>query len=93
MKAEEYTSAPAAIAITGGKETVLVVEDDVKFCATAVDMLKELGYRVFKAHDAASALTIIESGVHIDLLFTDVVMPGSLRSTELAKKLKRSALM
>jgi CheY-like chemotaxis protein len=41
---------------------------------------------VLKAKDAQSALTIIESGMPIDLLFTDVVMPGPLRSTELARK-------
>jgi CheY-like chemotaxis protein len=49
-------------------------------------MLGELGYRVLKASDAASALSIIDSGLAIDLLFTDVVMPGPLRSPELARK-------
>ena len=39
-------------------------------------MLTELGYRVFKAKDAQSGLAIVESGVPIDVLFTDVVMPG-----------------
>jgi PAS domain S-box-containing protein len=71
---------------TGGTETVLVVEDDVDVRATVVDMLSELGYRILKAKDAQSALAIIESGVPIDLLFTDVVMPGPLRSPELARK-------
>ena len=45
-----------------------------------------LGYHVLKAKDAASALPILESGVTIDLLFTDVVMPGPVRSPELARK-------
>jgi CheY-like chemotaxis protein len=49
-------------------------------------MLSELGYRVLKANDANSALAIIDSGMPIDLLFTDVVMPGPLRSPELARK-------
>src|ERR1700759_3325414 len=49
-------------------------------------MVAELGYRVLKAKDAQSALAIVESGVPIDLLFTDVVMPGPLRSPELARK-------
>jgi len=71
---------------TGGTETVLVVEDDEEVRNTVVDMLAELGYRVLKAKDAQSALAIVESGVPIDLLFTDVVMPGSLRSPELARK-------
>jgi CheY-like chemotaxis protein len=49
-------------------------------------MLTDLGYRVFKAGDATSALSIIEKGHTIDLLFTDVVMPGVLKSPELARK-------
>jgi signal transduction histidine kinase len=71
---------------TGGAETVLVVEDDEEVRGTVVDMLSELGYRVLKAKDAQSALATIESGIPIDLLFTDVVMPGPLRSPELARK-------
>ena len=72
--------------VTGGTETVLVVEDDEGVRATVVDMLTDLGYRVLKAKDAESALAIVESGVSIDLLFTDVVMPGALRSPELARR-------
>ncbi|CAG4893945.1 response regulator [Paraburkholderia saeva] len=70
----------------GGRETILVVEDDEDVRTTVVEMLSDLGYRVLKARDAQSALAIIESGVPIDLLFTDVVMPGPLRSPELARK-------
>jgi signal transduction histidine kinase/DNA-binding response OmpR family regulator len=71
---------------TGGTETVLVVEDDEEVRGTVVDMLSELGYRVLKAKDAQSALAIVESGTPIDVLFTDVVMPGPLRSPELTRK-------
>ena len=70
----------------GGAETVLVVEDDEDVRSTVVEMLSDLGYTVLKAKDAQSALAIVESGVPIHLLFTDVVMPGPLRSTELARK-------
>ncbi len=69
----------------GGSETILVAEDDEAVRATVVEMLTGLGYRVLKAPDAASALAVIDSGVPIDLLFTDVVMPGRLRSPELAR--------
>ena len=72
--------------LTGGTETILVVEDDEDVRTTVVEMLSELGYRVLKAKDAQSALAIVESGVPIDVLFTDVVMPGELRSPELARK-------
>ncbi|WP_116149014.1 response regulator [Paraburkholderia sp. BL27I4N3] len=70
----------------GGTETILAVEDDEEVRTTVVEMLSDLGYRVLKAKDAQSALAIVESGVPIDMLFTDVVMPGPLRSTELARK-------
>lgn len=69
----------------GGTETILVAEDDEGVRATVVELLVELGYHVLKAKDAASALIVIESGVAIDLLFTDVVMPGKLKSLELAR--------
>ncbi|MFN3433280.1 MAG: PAS domain-containing protein [Sphingomonas sp.] len=74
--------------IEGGTETVLVVEDDDEVRATVVEMLGDLGYRVLKAVDAQSALNVIESGIPIDMLFTDVVMPGTLKSPELARKAK-----
>ncbi|SAK44040.1 sensor kinase/response regulator fusion protein [Caballeronia hypogeia] len=70
----------------GGSETILVVEDDEEVRGTVVELLADLGYRVLRAKDAQSALAIVESGVPVDLLFTDVVMPGPLRSTELARK-------
>jgi PAS domain S-box-containing protein len=74
--------------VTGGTETVLVAEDDEQVRGTVIELLLGLGYRVLKAKDASAALAIIESGVPIDLLFTDVVMPGPLRSPELARKAK-----
>ena len=77
---------PPQIPIAGGAETILVAEDDAEVRSTVVETLRELGYRVLTANDAASALTVIESGVSIDLLFTDVVMPGTLKSPELARK-------
>ena len=86
LRQEDLAGEPLAQPATGGHETVLVVEDDEQVRLTVVDMLTDLGYRVLRAGDAASALTVVDSGVHIDLLFTDVVMPGPLRSPELAKK-------
>jgi PAS domain S-box-containing protein len=72
--------------ILGGGETILVAEDDDAVREIVVAMLSDLGYRVLRARDAESALAIIESGMAVDLLFTDVVMPGKLKSTELARK-------
>jgi PAS domain S-box-containing protein len=75
--------------VIGGTETILMVEDDPKVQATVVDMLVDLGYQVLKANDGQSALSVIRSGVNIDLLFTDVVMPGPIRSPDLAKQAKQ----
>ena len=75
-------------AVSGGDETILVVEDDDEVREVAIAMLTELGYRVVKARDAANALVVIDSGIPIDLIFTDVMMPGALRSPELARKAK-----
>jgi CheY-like chemotaxis protein len=71
--------------VIGGTETILVAEDDDAVRATVVELISDLGYRVLTARDASSALNVLESGIAIDLLFTDVVMPGKLRSTELAR--------
>ncbi|MBB0022195.1 PAS domain S-box protein [Ralstonia pickettii] len=73
-------------ALKHGNETILVVEDDAKVRETVVDLLSGLGYAVLKANNAEQALAVVESGVHIDLLFTDVVMPGALRSTEMVQR-------
>jgi len=75
--------------IQGGTETVLVVEDDEDVRETAVATLVGLGYHVLRAKDADSGLTVVDSGIHIDVLFTDVMMPGKLRSRELARKAKQ----
>ena len=85
-QAEDVATTVEAGAVIGGTEVVLVVEDDDEVRSTVVDMLTDLGYRVLRARDAQSALAIVESGVPIDLIFTDVVMPGPLRSPELATK-------
>jgi signal transduction histidine kinase/CheY-like chemotaxis protein len=73
----------------GGSETILVVEDDAAVRLAVGDMLAGLGYTVLTAGDAQSALEMLERGVAPDLLFTDVVMPGTLRSPELARHARR----
>jgi PAS domain S-box-containing protein len=67
-------------------ETVLVVEDDKDLRAYLVEVLRDLGYRVIGAQDATAALGVIEQReMRIDLLLTDVVMPG-LNGRELAQR-------
>ncbi len=89
-RGEEDVEVPVATGpVIGGNETILVVEDDEDVRATVVDMISDLGYRTLKASDAQSALAIVQSGIRIDLLFTDVVMPGTLRSPELARRARQ----
>jgi PAS domain S-box-containing protein len=74
--------------VVGGSELVLVVEDDESVRETAVHMLRELGYSVLTARDPDGAWAVVQSGLHVDLIFTDVVMPGKMKSTELAHRAK-----
>jgi signal transduction histidine kinase/DNA-binding response OmpR family regulator len=76
--------------VIGGTETILVVEDDDGVRAAVTDLLSELGYTVLKAANAEEALTILKAGAHVDLLFTDVVMPGNIPTRELARRAKDS---
>ena len=64
--------APAAIA----GETVMLVEDDAAVRMLVLDLLKELGYRAHEAEDAKDALPVLESDLRVDLLVTDVGLPG-----------------
>jgi CheY-like chemotaxis protein len=66
------------------RETVLVVEDDGRVRQLTVKRLKLIGYQVLEAADGPSALEILRRGADVDLLFTDLVMPGGLSGREVA---------
>jgi PAS domain S-box-containing protein len=70
--------------VPAGHETVLVVEDDAAVRAVAVEMITDLGYATLEASNPDEAAEILRTQ-QIDLLFSDVVMPGTLTSTELAE--------
>jgi CheY-like chemotaxis protein len=67
-----------------GAESILLVEDDAALRAYTTDLLNELGYRVLSAPNAAAALAVLEREEDIDLLFTDIVMPGGVNGRQLA---------
>ena len=73
----------ASAARTG---TILLVEDESGVLALVIEMLNDLGYRVMTASDAHGALEIIRRGEPIDLILTDVVMPGSKTGIHLAEE-------
>jgi signal transduction histidine kinase/DNA-binding response OmpR family regulator/CHASE3 domain sensor protein len=85
-KPEEGTGPVATGPIEGGNERILVVEDDAAVRAAAVDALTELGYNVLKAENGEQALAILGSGVAVDILFTDVIMPGPIGARELTRR-------
>ena len=70
----------------GGHESILVVEDDELVRQYACLQLKVLGYQVLSAANGLQALELLQSNVPVDLLFTDVVMPGGINGVELARR-------
>jgi CheY-like chemotaxis protein len=69
-------------------ELILVVEDDTMVRDYVTAQLKSLGYQTIAAENAAEALGLVERGLTFDLLFTDIVMPGSMDGSELARAVK-----
>ena len=65
--------------------TVLVVEDSRDVADVTTSLLEQLGYRVVRAENAAEALRHLQQGIGVDLLFTDIVMPGAINGLGLAQ--------
>jgi PAS domain S-box-containing protein len=74
---------PAPSSIEGGNEVVLVVEDDALVRRYVITQIESLGYTTLEASNAAEAMVIINTPATIDLLFTDVIMPGSMNGRQL----------
>ena len=81
-------AAAAAPPRKGGGETILVVEDNPDVRRLVVRQLRDLGYEVIEAANGPQALQILDGGGSIDLLFTDVVMPGGMTGRQLAEAAK-----
>jgi PAS domain S-box-containing protein len=87
----EAVRAEPAGAPGGGPETILVVDDSEDVLALAVEHLEALGYRVLSARSGEEALEVLEreAGGEVDLLFSDIVMPGGLNGLMLAERVRR----
>ncbi len=72
-----------------GNETILVVEDQVDVGDYAETVLSEFGYRVLRADNASEALAVLDGEDHVDLLFSDLIMPGGMNGVVLAREVKR----
>ncbi|WP_308924267.1 response regulator [Janthinobacterium sp. J1-1] len=84
LAVEETPMAP----LSRGMETILVVEDEEEVRRSTVELLSALGYRVLQAAHAGAALNLVRSGVPIDLVFTDVIMPGEISSLQLSEAVR-----
>jgi len=69
----------------GGSETILLVEDELQIRNAAKRILSGLGYQVIEAENAATAIKVFEADATVDLLFTDIVMPGDMNGRGLAR--------
>jgi signal transduction histidine kinase len=79
---------PALITPHGGNETILIVEDDMSLCASLRMVLSQLGYNVMEAVNGAEALEIWKKNRDkIDLVLTDIVMPGGMSGMDLGREL------
>jgi len=83
LGAREMVGVPTGI--PHGSESILLVEDDAMVRETATLMLRDLGYSVVEAVDGPSAEMVLASGSPVDLLFTDVVMPGGMSGWDLVQ--------
>jgi CheY-like chemotaxis protein len=87
---QSAAEAQVAADLEGGNETVLVVEDDALVRHYVMTQIESLGYTTLEAANASDALRIIDDGSTIDLLFTDVIMPGPMNGRQLVDEaLKR----
>ena len=80
----ELETEPVSLQGASGRGTILVVEDDEEVLAVTAESLRELGYQVVTAVGGAQALEILTGGQPIDLLLSDVIMPGRINGAQLA---------
>jgi PAS domain S-box-containing protein len=79
---------PSAEETTSGSEAILLVEDNAEVKAVAGLLLQQLGYRVAAVDSAAEALGLLAEGRSVDLVFSDVVMPGDMDGLALARRIR-----
>jgi CheY-like chemotaxis protein len=82
---------PREAATTVAGETILLVEDNAQVRNVTARRLKNLGYKVIEAENAAGAIEQLRSRSDIDLVFSDVVMPGGMSGFDLARWVRKNA--
>ncbi|MFC4930359.1 ATP-binding protein [Massilia sp. GCM10023247] len=89
IQGRDQAQQPAAAADDSGKPRILVVEDNEDVRVLAEDMLGGAGYDVVSAPSGEQALALLENGGGIDLVFTDVLMPGGMNGLQLADQVRQ----
>ncbi len=87
---EEMPQRTPPVISARSSETILLVEDNEDVREYARSALEELGYKVLVAHDGGGALRIVNNGAHIDLLFTDIVLPGGMNGRQLSQEVLKA---
>lgn len=82
--------AAAEVSPEAKAQTVLVVEDEVLVRMVIADYLRECGYRVIEAGSAAEAITVLQSPEPVDIVFSDVQMPGEMDGFGLARWVRQN---
>lgn len=80
------------IAADASAGTVLLVDDDEEVAALVGEMLEHLGYQVTHAASATDALGVLAKARKVDVVFSDVMMPGGMNGVELAREIRTRAL-
>jgi PAS domain S-box-containing protein len=83
----ETVPAPPTQPIVSGQGTILVVEDNAEVAEITASLVEQLGYQTARAENAADALNRLQRGDKIDLVFSDVVMPGGMNGIALAQEI------
>jgi signal transduction histidine kinase/CheY-like chemotaxis protein len=83
---ERHASPSMAAPESRLRRVILLVEDDERVRQLTVTRLKMIGHDVIEARDGFEALNLLQSGAHVDLVFTDMVMPGGLSGRDVAHK-------
>jgi CheY-like chemotaxis protein len=87
--APEIGTETASLRLANGHKTILLVEDDEDVLVVAAESLSELGYQVVTAGNAAQALEILRGDQAVELLLSDVIMPGGMNGVQLTVEARR----
>ena len=89
---EEHPAAPSNVAYIAPPRAsagILVVEDEAEVARVTMEVLREIGYQAIEARDGQAALALIEQDPTIELVLSDVAMPGGMSGLELARRLRK----